>query len=293
MIRPLRLLAVPVVALGVLLPVGLPGAGASQGAVAVDAAAKGGAARAGAEDDLAAARAALSGATDARMRAEARLAAARAEQTSIRAELEELSAGAERITEDLAAARTEMREYVVAASIDGGASTLASTALSPRERASVAWHNQIVGSATAEANEAIERFNTLKELNDPARVSASARLADADRAVQEALDAAVQAAAHERDAEAAVASASARADAERAAQAASAAEAARSAARDAGAARRRREHRPSRHEHGWVDGPAAPAGGYADCCTAGPGAALRGAPGNRCGVGDARAHPIL
>ena len=151
------------------------------------------------------AQAALAAASAARADAEARLADATARRSAIQAELEGLEAGAARITEDLARARAQMREYVVAAYIDGGASALAATTLDPTERAELAWHSQLVGSTTADAAEAVDHYNALRAANDPERAEASERLDHANAELEAARNDAVQAAAHERDAEAALA----------------------------------------------------------------------------------------
>ncbi|MCZ7630743.1 MAG: transglycosylase family protein [Microthrixaceae bacterium] len=178
---------------------------------------------------VATARTRLAAATDARAAAEARLADARGRQAAIKAELESLSESAASITEDLADARSQVREYAVAAYIDGGRGALAAAALDPTERAEVAWHTRLVGSTTADAAEAVDRFNTLKALNDPARVAAAGRLDAVNEEVTAAFNDAVQAAAHERDAEAALAEATSAAAA-RAAEQASRAAAERAAA---------------------------------------------------------------
>lgn len=156
---------------------------------------------------VATARAQLAEATSHRTAAETRLADARARQAAINAELDGLSQGAASITADLAEARSQVREYAVAAYIDGGQGALATAGLNPTELAEVAWHSQLVGSTTADAAEAIDRFNTLKALNEPARVDAAARLDAVNEEVTAAFNDAVQAAAHERDAEAALAEA--------------------------------------------------------------------------------------
>lgn len=170
---------------------------------------------------MAAARGRLAEATDARAAAEERLADARARQVAINAELEGLSEGAATITADLAEAHSQVREYAVAAYIDGGRGALATAGLNPTELAEVAWHSQLVGSTTADAAEAIDRFNTLKAHNEPARVAAAGRLDAVNEEVTAAFNDAVQAAAHERDAETALAeatSAAAARAAERASQ---------------------------------------------------------------------------
>jgi hypothetical protein len=177
----------------------------------------------------------LAEATADRIAAEARLADARARQAAVNSELEGLSRGAAAITADLAEAHSQVREYAVAAYIDGGQGALATAGLNPTELAEVAWHSQLVGSTTADAAEAIDRFNTLKALNDPARVAAAGRLDAVNEEVTAAFNDAVQAAAHERDAEAALAEATSAAAARLAEQRASQ-EAAQRAAAEAAAA---------------------------------------------------------
>lgn len=182
----------------------------------------------GSDHSVEQARAELARASQARAAAEARLADARVRKQSAEAELEELSGDAASITEDLADARSRVREYAVAAYIDGGASALAAAALTPTERAEVAWHSQLVGSTTADAAEAIDHYRALEALNEPARVTAATRLDALGEEVTAAFNDAVQAAAHERDAEALLARATAAA-AERAAREANRQAAARAA----------------------------------------------------------------
>ncbi len=174
----------------------------------------------GARPSVESAEAKLADAVAARSVADSRLTEARARQETIRSEIDKLSADARSITNDLAKARSDVREYAVAAYIDGGQGALVSSSLDPNSRAEVAWHTQLVGSSAADAADAVDRFNALKAVNDPSRVEAARRLDLANAEAEAAFDDVVQAEAFERDAEAGLATA-------RAAEAAKQAEATR------------------------------------------------------------------
>jgi len=139
-----------------------------------------------------------------RERAEARLAEATGQQVALRNELENLQDGAARITQDLAEARAAVREYAVAAYIDGGQSAIIGVGLDPSEHAELAWHTELTASRTSDSADAVDRYEALKASNDPDRVAAAARLDEVNRLVETASTDAIQAAAHERDAEVAL-----------------------------------------------------------------------------------------
>ncbi len=154
--------------------------------------------------DVGAAEATLELATTARVEAEGRLATADAEKASLLAEIQRLDAGAAQITKDLAAAQRAVREYAVAAYIDGGNAALVGASLDMSESASLAWRAQVVGNQTVEAADAVDRLNALKASNDPDRMAAASRLDEVTSSAEEALSDALQAAAYERDAEVAL-----------------------------------------------------------------------------------------
>ena len=185
--------------------------------------------------DVGAAQAALAAATEHRVATEARLAAVEAEAGGLRQELDRLESGAAQLTEELAAARRAVREYAVAAYIDGGQAALLAQALEVEEGNDRAWRAQIMGSQTSDAGDAIDRFEALKAANEPDRIAAAARLDELDARLTDARNDLIQASAHERDAEAAVARARDYA-ARQAAQATQAARSANSSARISGTA---------------------------------------------------------
>ncbi len=151
--------------------------------------------------DVGGAEAALQEARDARVAAEHRLDEVYAEKAALEQEIQRLDSGAAQITEDLAAAHQQVREFAVAAYIDGGQGALMGASLSVDESAALAWRAQVLGSQTVEAADAVSRFNALKESNDPDRLAAAARLDAVNSLAEQAHGDALQAAAHERDAE--------------------------------------------------------------------------------------------
>ena len=168
---------------------------------------------------------ALAQARAVRGEADQRLASLQARRDQIDAELQRLDVGAAEVTKDLADARRAVREYAVAAYIDGGQSKLMASAMSPGQQATVAWRSQLVGGQTVSAADAIDRLSTLKAANDPDRVAAAAQLDRVNSESEQIRSAAMQAAALERDAELAAAGAreqQAAAAAQRAAQKAAA-----------------------------------------------------------------------
>jgi peptidoglycan hydrolase CwlO-like protein len=154
--------------------------------------------------DVGAAQEALSAATQHRVETEARLLEVETQVSELRAQLDRLDSGAAQITEELAAARRAVREYAVAAYIDGGKSALLTSALQVAEGDDLAWSAQILGSQTSEAGDAVDRFEALKAANEPDRIAAAARLDELSATLADARNDLIQASAHERDAEAAL-----------------------------------------------------------------------------------------
>ncbi len=147
------------------------------------------------------------------------------------------------LAEDLATARRDLREYAIAAYIDGGQSELFRATLNAEQAQALAWQSSMLLGQSVSADEAAERFQALKSANEPATLAAATEVDRASAAVQEAQYDLIQAAAFERDAEAELAraietarrEAAARAAAERAARAASEASSSASTSAAAGA----------------------------------------------------------
>jgi hypothetical protein len=181
---------------------------------------------AAADADVAGAEQALDRATAARQAADVRLARVRAEAAALGdrvAALDRLDAG---LTSELAEARRAIREYAVAAYIDGGQGDLLRAALSSEQVAALAWRTAVLSDQAGRAAEAADRFDRLRADNDPERAEVAARLDRLSATEAEAASDALQAAALERDAELALAGVRERVRAQRQA----AAEAARAAA---------------------------------------------------------------
>jgi hypothetical protein len=155
--------------------------------------------------DVGAAQEALAAATQHRTETEARLLEVEAQVSELRAELDRLDSGAAQITEELAAARRAVREYAVAAYIDGGQSALLTSSLQVAEGNDLAWSAQILGTQTSGAGDAVDRFEALKASNEPDRIATAARLDELMATLADAQNDLIQASAHERDAEAALA----------------------------------------------------------------------------------------
>jgi len=149
--------------------------------------------------------------------------------SELEAQLGQLDEADLALTEDLAAARRELREYAVAAYIDGGQAEVFRSSLSPEQAMALAWQSSLAVGQSGTADDAARRFAELKEANSPARLDSAAALDVAERELEEARFDAIQAAAFERDAESALARA-------RAADAAAAAAAARERAAAASSA---------------------------------------------------------
>ena len=187
-------------------------------------------------DPVADARARLAAATAERESAERRVADAEARLGAARTEADRLHDVDRQLTEDLAAARRDLREYAIAAYIDGGQSELFRATLNAEQAQALAWQSSMMLGQSVSAEEAAQRYETLKSRNEPEALAAATEVDRATSAVQEAQFDLIQTAAFERDAEAEVAravesarrEAAARAAAERAARAAAAAEAAAS-----------------------------------------------------------------
>jgi hypothetical protein len=157
-----------------------------------------------APDEISAKEDALARATQARMEADSRVASLTAEVAEVREELERLGVADELLTEELTTARRQLREYAVAAYIDGGQTEIVRASLSPEKAVALSWQSNMAFGQSVSADQAADRFEVLKEANTPARLDAAAQLDRANARLEEARFDAIQAAAHERDAESAL-----------------------------------------------------------------------------------------
>jgi peptidoglycan hydrolase CwlO-like protein len=189
----------------------------------------------GAPDDMAQREAALRRATAERVEAEERVSEVTARLASVQEELAALGAADQQLTQELATARRKVREYAVAAYIDGGQTEIIRSSLSPEKAVALSWQSNMALGQSVSADEAAAMFELLKEANTPARLEAAARLDRSTAELEEARFDLIQAAAHERDAESALAAARRAAEEEQARRA----EAERAAAADRVAADRR------------------------------------------------------
>jgi hypothetical protein len=185
-----------------------------------------------APDAVGRARAALAAATADRVQAEQRVTDAESRAAQARSRAEELGQLDASLTAEVADARRTLREYAIAAYIDGGQSEVFRATLSLEQAQALAWQSSMLLGQSVSADEAADRFESLREANGPAVLDAATEVDRADAELTEARYDLIQAAAFERDAEAALAAAVQAAEAEAAARR----EAARRAAADAAAA---------------------------------------------------------
>lgn len=174
----------------------------------------------GAPDSVGAAQAALRGATAEREAAEARVRSAEARNATAAAEVERLGSVDAEVTQEVAEARRALREYAIAAYIDGGQSEILRSTLTIEQSQALAWQSSMLMGQSVSADEAADRFESLKEANEPAVLAAATELDRAGAALEEARFDLIQASALERDAESALRrarEAAARAAAQRAA----------------------------------------------------------------------------
>ncbi len=186
-----------------------------------------GAAQGQGQDAVAVAEAALDQARQIRCEAEQRLGVLQARRERVVADLRRLDEGAAVITDELAAARREVREFAVAAYIDGGQSEMLAATLNPRDNAAMVWRSRLLGGQTVDSADSVDRYSALQAANDPERVAAADQLDQLGSTIEQAFSDVLQAAALERDAEHALADAlaAAKAEADAAARAAAKAEA--------------------------------------------------------------------
>ncbi len=158
-----------------------------------------------APDAITEARSALARATEQRRDAEAEVAELERRRIAVADEATRLGALDSALTEELAASRRALREFAVEAYIDGGQSDLLRASLSVEQAQALAWQASLSGGAAMDAEQALLRFDELKDAADPDRVRVAAELDSLDAELEAARFDAIQASAFERDAEAALA----------------------------------------------------------------------------------------
>lgn len=177
----------------------------------------------GAPESVGAAQAALTSATAERRAAEERVREAEARRAAASQEADRLGQLDAELTTEIAEARRALREYAIAAYIDGGQSEIFRSTLTIEQAQALAWQSSLLMGQSVSADDAAERFESLKEANDPEVLAAATALDRAEVALQDARNDLIQASAFERDAEAALARARAAAEQEAAARRAAAA----------------------------------------------------------------------
>ncbi len=185
-------------------------------------------------DAVAEARAALAARTAERQQAEQRVSAAEAAFADATVEVDRLGVADAQLTEQLTAARRQLREYAIAAYIDGGQSEVFRATLSLDQAQALAWQSSLLLGQSVAADEAADRYRSLRAANEPRALAAATAVDRAGAELQDARFDLIQAAGFERDAEAALALATLEAEQEAVARRAEAAAAA--AARDAAGA---------------------------------------------------------
>ncbi len=161
----------------------------------------------GATDPVGSAQSELTAASAARREADARVLELQSREVAVQAEVERLGEVDASLTEELADARRALREYAVAAYIDGGQSDVFRSTLSVEQAQALAWQSDLLSGQSLSARDTAARYQELKEANSPAQLEAAAELDQVRSDLQEARYDAIQTAAFERDAEARLAAA--------------------------------------------------------------------------------------
>ncbi len=159
----------------------------------------------GQDDPVGRARAALDAATAARVQAEARVRAAEQRLAAAEAETARLSSIDAELTTELAEAREALREYAIAAYIDGGQSEIFRATLDLEQAQALAWQSDLLLGQSVSADETAERFESLKAANEPEALAAATEVDRATAELTEARNDLIQSSAFERDAESALA----------------------------------------------------------------------------------------
>ena len=160
-----------------------------------------------APDPVATAESRLAAATADRVDADATVADVRARLDATTDRLASLGQADEQLTEEIAQARRELREFAVAAYIDGGQAAIFRSSLDPEQAQALSWQASLSLEQSSSAGDAAERFAELKESNEPEKIGAAEELDRLEVELQAAEYDQIQAAAFERDAESALASA--------------------------------------------------------------------------------------
>ena len=182
-------------------------------------------------DRVSAAQSALVAATSVREQAEARSEQVSGNVAQLQTESSRLGEQDTALTAELVTSRQRLRDYAVAAYIDGGQSAIFRASLSPEKAVALSWQSNISIGQSSSANQAAKRFEALKASAAPVRASLAEQLDAAKSELVFAQFDAIQAAAFERDAEAELAAA--KRQQEQAKAAAAAAQAAADAASSA------------------------------------------------------------
>jgi len=157
----------------------------------------------GADDEpVAGARGALAARTADRQQAEQRVGAADAALIAATTEVGRLGGVDAELTAELTEARRELREYAVAAYIDGGRAEVFRSTLSMEQAQALSWQSNLLLGQSVSADEAAGRYVSLKAANEPAALTAATAVDSAEADLQDARYDLIQAAAFERDAEA-------------------------------------------------------------------------------------------
>ncbi len=211
-----------------------------------------------APDPVATAESRLASATADRVAAEEKVVHVRARLEAANERLAELGRANEQLTEEIAQARRELREFAIAAYIDGGQAAIFRSSLDPEQAQALSWQASLSLQQSSSAGQAAERFAELKESNEPEKIEAAEALDRLQVELQAAEYDQIQAAAFERDAESALA----------------AARAARQAAQEREAQQRAAAASAARSSGGSSPSAGATAGGSVAAAPAGSGGAL-------------------
>ena len=156
---------------------------------------------------VAAAQTALTAATAQREQADTRSEQLTLSVSQLQAEATRLGEQDSALTAEMVSSRQRLRDYAVAAYIDGGQSAIFRASLSPEKAVALSWQSNISIGQSSSANQAAQRFEALKAAAAPSRASLAVQLETASRELVEAQFDAIQAAGFERDAEAELAAA--------------------------------------------------------------------------------------
>ena len=129
-----------------------------------------------APDPVATAESRLASATADRVAAEEKVVHVRARLEAANERLAELGRANEQLTEEIAQARRELREFAIAAYIDGGQAAIFRSSLDPEQAQALSWQASLSLQQSSSAGQAAERFAELKESNEPEKIEAAEAL---------------------------------------------------------------------------------------------------------------------